>query len=529
MKKVENQILVVAIALLLFWPRIVKLFNPEPDEEPDLKVDDTIIPDSERTDCEHIVYQPLSMAGLHTDPTLPKGYCVRGDSYFDNIPHETGDAYADEQAEDFESLKTSESKLDGMSSVTIILKNTTAAELDATIVDSTSEVSTWEGDFTFLTNDYTDTQIDLVFQLPTGKSMVVFWGDGNSSAVNGNDTTDVSVSSTYSGAGTYYITLGGDYLDLTKINCDRTHVSGDVSGWSALTSLTFLHCGGNSLTGDVSTWSALTSLTRLYCGGNSLTGDVSTWSALTSLTQLHCDSNSLDFDNTTAWTALSLGTTYFSNNSMTSTQVDNALIAFAGGPFLNTTIYLDGTNDARTPASDAALATLLAAGNDVRVNEYVDYGDWYLPSKDELNEMYVNLHLEGVGGFASAYYWSSTEINVYNAWIQSFGYGNQYGNNKNYSYYVRAIRTFTAALGAYLLRDIGPEGGLIFYVNETTYMEAKVIDQSSSQRWSNKTVTSVEGTSTAIGTGQANTTAIISQYGHTDSAAKLCDDLVTNN
>ena len=72
------------------------------------------------------------------------------------------------------------------------------------------------------------------------------------------------------------------------------------------------------------------------------------------------------------------------------------------------------------------------------------YTDWYLPSKDELDMMYVNLHLQGLGGFALNYYWSSTEYVGEFAWGQDFASGFQYnGFDKNYlGYYVRAVRAF---------------------------------------------------------------------------------------
>jgi len=77
------------------------------------------------------------------------------------------------------------------------------------------------------------------------------------------------------------------------------------------------------------------------------------------------------------------------------------------------------------------------------------YGDWYLPSKAELNLMYQNKATIGAtaaanGGsaFASANYWSSTEYNNNNAWKQNFNNGNQNNNNKNNTNYVRAVRGF---------------------------------------------------------------------------------------
>jgi hypothetical protein len=70
------------------------------------------------------------------------------------------------------------------------------------------------------------------------------------------------------------------------------------------------------------------------------------------------------------------------------------------------------------------------------------YTDWYLPSKDELNKLYLNK--TAIGGFADNYYWSSTEVGLGNAWTQSFYFGYQDYLNKNLTHYVRAIRAFSA-------------------------------------------------------------------------------------
>jgi len=79
----------------------------------------------------------------------------------------------------------------------------------------------------------------------------------------------------------------------------------------------------------------------------------------------------------------------------------------------------------------------------------------------------------------------------------------------------------------YDVGDTGPAGGVVFYDKGSysagwRYLEAAPSDQSSSQAWSNITATAIGTTGTAIGTGMANTTAIILQVGHTGSAAYLC-------
>jgi len=72
------------------------------------------------------------------------------------------------------------------------------------------------------------------------------------------------------------------------------------------------------------------------------------------------------------------------------------------------------------------------------------YSDWFLPSKDELNEMLKNCHI--IGGFNTVngyYYWSSSELDKDYAWYQGAHYYNQdYGDKNFYTFIVRAVRAF---------------------------------------------------------------------------------------
>lgn len=64
-------------------------------------------------------------------------------------------------------------------------------------------------------------------------------------------------------------------------------------------------------------------------------------------------------------------------------------------------------------------------------------------SYDELNLMYINLKVAGVGGFADYLYWSSSEDDADYAWNQNFSNG-VHGNAlyKGTALRVRAVRVF---------------------------------------------------------------------------------------
>lgn len=76
------------------------------------------------------------------------------------------------------------------------------------------------------------------------------------------------------------------------------------------------------------------------------------------------------------------------------------------------------------------------------------FNDWFLPSRDELDLIWDNLVNDGtglnsgVGGFAEGNYWSSSEFDSYDAWLQNFSVGYQDDYSKGNSGRVRAVRAF---------------------------------------------------------------------------------------
>jgi hypothetical protein len=96
-------------------------------------------------------------------------------------------------------------------------------------------------------------------------------------------------------------------------------------------------------------------------------------------------------------------------------------------------------------ASQGIIATNYAAGL-ARAYTGGGYTDWYLPSKDELNKLYLNR--VAIGGFISnsnGLYWSSSEIQSYpyhSAWLQDFSNGSPLSIFKDFDVNIRAIRSF---------------------------------------------------------------------------------------
>jgi hypothetical protein len=130
----------------------------------------------------------------------------------------------------------------------------------------------------------------------------------------------------------------------------------------------------------------------------------------------------------TADQAGSIGIQWYNGNYVETGATDTAI----GTGQANTTVIVT-TQGAGSYAAQIC--------NDLTVGSY---NDWFLPSKDELNKLWINR--VAIGGFACgfplAYYWSSSENNANLAWYQIFYHGHQYYHFKSVPLRVRAVRAF---------------------------------------------------------------------------------------
>jgi hypothetical protein len=193
--------------------------------------------------------------------------------------------------------------------------------------------------------------------------------------------------------------------------------------------------------------------------GSSATFDVIDWGASHHFLKVEVDYGSGLVDmGTTAF--MSVPYALYSVSSATPSSVTYSIGDTAQGGIV---FYVspDGKNGLVAATVDQASTDMYQATNVVSMPyfhtlEGQRFLDWRLPTSWELNEMYVNLHQQGLGGFAigapnpatspsspfQSLYWSSTMSNgPYDLVSQFFSNGNQCTTCNGF-FRVRAVRAF---------------------------------------------------------------------------------------
>ncbi len=119
----------------------------------------------------------------------------------------------------------------------------------------------------------------------------------------------------------------------------------------------------------------------------------------------------------------------------------------AGAPWGCTDISITGAQNTGVGTGNqntmAIVAGCSTAGTAARIcSDLVleGYSDWYLPSLDDLDMIYINK--DAIGGFSNGYYWTSSE-EIGEAWSMNFGGSFDMSIDTKDSYhYVRAVRSF---------------------------------------------------------------------------------------
>jgi len=205
----------------------------------------------------------------------------------------------------------------------------------------------------------------------TGAYVLVDWGDLTSTVwtCNGSEQT---VAHNYAGAGSYTVKIYGDLSSITNVNLTSQLVSVDPSEMSKLINLKYLWIAGlASATGNIGSLSPLTQLIWLYVNSSPLyTGDISVARYFPNATILYFANDPLLTYTTCTLPNFTTGSWFLAQScGLSSTEVDNILNDLAVNQTVPIDINVAGTNAARTAASDAAKATLLAVGCTITVNE----------------------------------------------------------------------------------------------------------------------------------------------------------------
>lgn len=105
---------------------------------------------------------------------------------------------------------------------------------------------------------------------------------------------------------------------------------------------------------------------------------------------------------------------------------------------LNTYKIINGKHNGGVVSSTNCAAKACAEYSTTQTTK----GEWFLPSKDELNLLYKNLGTRIIATASEAWHCSSSVNDSLYAWSQRFSDGYQYDFDKNNTFAVRAIRAF---------------------------------------------------------------------------------------
>jgi hypothetical protein len=258
--------------------------------------------------------------------------------------------------------------------------------------DSEEEWKVWQ--LLAITNGLTN-QTWQNMRLPVGEEMKLSWGDGDIEEITGAGlASGGNITRTHNydvlEAGTFKIKVSGNYRLMTRLEIPANNLTGNIDNFAEFINLTTFYFNTNNFSGgtingladinitgrlysyfnsnvsiDVSKWVSLTNATHIWAEGESglsgsLNGDVSVLRILMINVSLKLAWNqNLEFNSTVPWNNNG-ALINLQGSLMTSTFVDNALIAFAGDEtthIKNSTITLSNCA-VRTSISDAAVAAI---------------------------------------------------------------------------------------------------------------------------------------------------------------------------
>lgn len=145
--------------------------------------------------------------------------------------------------------------------------------------------------------------------------------------------------------------------------------------------------------------------------------------------------------------SISGGTVYYSTNSKCyiAARTDQGYANWYNGNFITTGATGVAIGDGKINTPEIVLVQGIGnyAARMCDTLTLWGYTDWYLPSRDEQGQMY--LQKNSIGGFINnpGYYWSSTEISTFQASSRDFGSGTVSNPGKDAIFRVRCVRSYT--------------------------------------------------------------------------------------